>query len=364
MRVLHIINGEFYSGAERVQDILVQLLPEFGFEAHLACIKPGLFPKNCRCGKELLHEFPMQSKFDILKALHIARYLKENEFALIHTHTPRAVLLGRIASLVSGLPMVHHVHSPTERDTEQGLRNAVNAFLERLSISGPIQLIPVSVSLARHLTEQGFSREQVNVVPNGVPTSHPLSMRARPSAPWTIGMVALYRPRKGVEILLEAVAHLQRLHPIRLLLVGPFETREYEREIRFMAQNLGVGDLVEWTGFTDDVNTQLRRMDVFVLPSLFGEGMPMVILEAMAAGVPVVGARVEGIPEVLQDGKSGLLVAPGNAEELARAIESMISGQTDWKKIREAAYQRQVEMFSDYSMARGVAEVYKQVLMR
>ena len=103
-------------------------------------------------------------------------------------------------------------------------------------------------------------------------------------------------------------------------------------------------------------------MDLFVLPSLFGEGLPMVILEAMAAGVPIVATRVEGVPEAIRDGVEGLIASPDDAGDLARAIARYVRGQADWSQLRVAAHRRQAERFSDRSMAEGVAEVYQRVL--
>ncbi len=103
-------------------------------------------------------------------------------------------------------------------------------------------------------------------------------------------------------------------------------------------------------------------MDLFVLPSLFGEGLPMVVLEAMAAGVPVIAARVEGIPEAIRDGVDGLLAAPADAGDLAAAIARYVQGAVDWTSIRASAHCRQAEKFSDRSMAQGVAKIYRRVL--
>jgi glycosyltransferase involved in cell wall biosynthesis len=187
--------------------------------------------------------------------------------------------------------------------------------------------------------------------------------REPPQGEWTLGTVALFRPRKGTEVLLEALAILRRDgHAVRLRAVGPFETPEYERWLKDRARQLAVEDAVEWTGFTRDVNAELQRFDLFVLPSLFGEGLPMVVLEAMAAGVPVVGTRVEGVPEAIRDGLDGALAAPGDSEDLARAMGRVISGALDWTRLRESARQRHAEKFSDASMARGVAGVYRHIL--
>jgi len=113
---------------------------------------------------------------------------------------------------------------------------------------------------------------------------------------------------------------------------------------------------------TRDVTEELRQMDLLVLPSLFGEGLPMVVLEAMAAGVPVVATRVAGIPEAIRHGRDGVLAAPGNAEELARAIADVIGGHYDWSALRKSAFARHAQHFSDRAMAAGVAAVYRELL--
>jgi glycosyltransferase involved in cell wall biosynthesis len=103
-------------------------------------------------------------------------------------------------------------------------------------------------------------------------------------------------------------------------------------------------------------------MDLFVLPSLFGEGLPMVVLEAMAAGVPVVATRVEGIPEAIRDGIDGLIASPNDVNDLVLQLDRVIRGQVDWNAMRISAHRRQEEKFSDRSMAQGVAQVYRKVL--
>jgi glycosyltransferase involved in cell wall biosynthesis len=256
---------------------------------------------------------------------------------------------------------VYHVHSPTARDSTRSLQNRLNALGERLCLAGKVRLIAVSGSLGEYMSSLGYAG-RVSVVPNGVPQVDPPG-REPPHGEWTLGTVALFRPRKGTEVLLEALAILRREgHAVRLRAVGPFETPEYERLLKDRARQLAVEDAVEWTGFTRDVNAELERFDLFVLPSLFGEGLPMVVLEAMAAGVPVVGTRVEGVPEAIRDGLDGALAAPGDAEDLAGAMHRILSGRLDWTRLRESARQRHAEKFSDASMARGVASVYRHIL--
>jgi glycosyltransferase involved in cell wall biosynthesis len=103
-------------------------------------------------------------------------------------------------------------------------------------------------------------------------------------------------------------------------------------------------------------------MDLFVLPSLFGEGLPMVVLEAMAAGVPVVATRVEGVPEAIEHGVSGLVADPSSSDDLARCLACLIRGEFQWHELRRNALQRHATRFSDRVMAAGVADVYRRVL--
>lgn len=363
VRVLHVINGEHYSGAERVQDLLGLNLPQFGYEAAFACIKPDRFPSKRTAQEVQLFEVPMRSRFDLGVAHRLSRIARDNGFAIIHTHTPRSALVGRLAAALAQVPMIYHVHSPTSRDTTHRWRNIANQLTERASLLGVSGLITVSRSLGRHMQLMGYTDKLITVVPNGVPIPSASRDATPPQAPWQIGTVALFRPRKGLEILIQALAELRsREVPVRLRAVGPFETAEYELEIRHLAESLGVAQLIDWIGFTQDVPAELAQMDLFVLPSLFGEGLPMVVLEAMAAGVPTIGTRVEGVPEAIDDGINGLIAEPSDAGDLADRIGCVVSGEADWSALRENAIETHAAHFSAEQMARNVAGVYDRLL--
>lgn len=376
-RVLHLINGEHYSGAERVQDLLALRLPELGYPVGLASVKPGLFGRMRRAKEAPLYELPMRTKLDFRVVRRLVRIVREGEYRIVHAHSPRTAMVGSLAAWIARVPLVYHVHSPASRDSTRRLGNWSNTVVERLSVRRAARLIAVSESLARHMEREGFDPRRIAVVPNGVPAVEDARKRRdanRPvyasqergqatSACWTLGTVALFRPRKGTEVLLDALAILGREGlPVRLRAVGPFETPDYGAALRDRAAKLGVAESVEWTGLTRDVNAELARMDLFILPSLFGEGMPMVVLEAMAAGVPVVASRVEGIPEAIRDGRDGLLVAPGDPAELAGAIARVMRGEVDWRTLQASALARHAERFSDRAMAAGVAAVYRAII--
>ncbi len=364
IKILHVVNGEFYAGAERVQDLLALRLPELGYEVGFVCLKEGIFAEKRQTDAPLFN-LPMQSRFDIGLAKRMTNLMREEGYNLIHTHTPRAALVGQLASRLSGKPMVHHVHSPSDRDTESGWRNVRNSLIERLSLQRARVLIPVSASLEQYLFDKGYKSERVHPVSNGVPVLEPTRKHWQAGNELVIGSVALYRPRKGIEILLEAIAELHKQgHSARLHAVGPFETPEYEHSVKQLTADLGITDSVTWTGFTSAVTNEFNNMHVFALPSLFGEGMPMVVLEAMAAGLPVISTRVEGIPEVVRNEQDGLLATPGDADDMARCLAEIATGAFNLEELGNSGRLRQQEYFSDVAMARGVSQVYDRVLKK
>jgi len=362
-RVLHVINGEHYAGAERVQDLLASQLPSLGFDVAFACLKTGQFPTMRRSQDAPLHDLRMAGRMDLRPVARLTRFLRDEDYQLVHAHTPRTALLAAIASAAARVPMVYHVHSPASRDSTRGMRNRINAQIERLCLRRASAAIAVSRSLARDTIAGGVDPAKVFVVPNGVPGRPVRQPRDAGRLDWTLGTIALFRPRKGTEVLLKALASLRAAGlPVRLLAVGGFETSRHEHELKQTAAEMGVADAVEWTGFTRDVDRELHRMDLFVLPSLFGEGMPMVVLEAMAAGVPVVATHVEGTSEAIRDGLDGLIVEPGNPADLASAVREFIEARVDWSATSHNAVERHAERFSDQAMAHGTAQVYRRVL--
>lgn len=364
-RVLHVINGEHYSGAERVQDLLARQLPQFGYEVGFACVKPVRFPIARETTSAPLAELPMRGRFDFRVVGKLVDLIRDQNYELVHAHTPRTALVGRLAAKRAGVPLVYHVHSPAGQDSTRLFLNAFNALVEWHTLRNADRLIAVSPSLQRYMIARGFAADRVVCVPNGVPIAPAIADRVPPVGTWTLGTVALFRPRKGTEVLLQALAALRSWGvDVRLRAVGGFETLAYETAILTHAERLGLSGAIEWVGFTRNINAELAKMDLFVLPSLFGEGLPMVVLEAMAAGVPIVASRVEGVPEAIVHRETGLLVDPDSVSQLATAIETVIDGDVDYQMLSHAGRERHAAKFSDVAMARGVAGVYRDVLAK
>lgn len=366
-KVLHVINGEHFSGAERVQQLLGKRLGQEGFETEFACIKPGKFLEHCELRSHQVSEWPMRSRVDLKVVRQLAQKVTRENFDLLHAHTPRSALITALVASRARKPWIYHVHSPTARDSTRGLVNRINSLVERFAINSCNRLLTVSRSLRREMLRRGVSRNKISVVPNGVPAIEPIQPELRRDREsWTVGMIALMRPRKGVEVALEALRQLKEKpgthQQLTLELIGSFETTEYETQIMSMIRNLKLHKSVRWTGFTNDIPTAIRRLDALVLPSLFGEGMPMVVLEALSAGIPVVATSVEGTPEVVRHGVEGYLAEPRNSRSLASNLQQLISSRTEWEKLCTNALRRHREGFSDSHMAALTARAYRKTL--
>lgn len=366
LRVLQVINGEFFAGAERVQMHLGRCLPRNCVGCDFVALKPKRFVEEFSLPESELIIVPMTSRLDLGAAKRIRRHLAARNYHLLHAHTPRGALITSRLSRLTGIPWVYHLHSPAARDTENRMRNIANSWVERIATRSASHFIAVSHSLRDAAIEAGIDPKHVTWVPNGVPTQA-LHRAAAPERDgvWTLGMVALFRPRKGIEIALHS---LQRLvvagHNLRLRCIGPFETPEYEVAVRNLVAELKLENRVDFVGFTREIPAALAQLHAMVLPSLYGEGLPMVVLEAMSVGLPVIATRVEGTPEAIHHGEQGILAQPNSVDSLTEAIASLVRGDHCWATLAERGRQRHAEQFSDLAMAAKTADVYRRVLTR
>lgn len=364
VKTLHVINGEDYSGAERVQDLLALSLPEFGYEVAFACVKPGMYRQACQAKDCQFFDLPMRRRVDLRPVRSMAKIIREEGFALVHTHSVRAAMIARPASLWAGVPMVHHMHLQTSTDHASKLRGWTHAMVERVSLSGVRAVIAVSGSMGDYIHKLGVPRNRIVEIINGVPAPTTRAATLYPHhGTCVVGTVAMFRPRKGIESLIDAVKLLnQRGHSVRLRAVGRFQTPEYEASVKAYALAQGADSFIDWVGFTTDVHAELAKMHFFVLPSILAEGLPMAMIEAMAAGVPVLGSRVAGIVETITDGVDGIVFAPGDAGDMAEKLRGMIQGTVDLERLRDEALARHESRYSVRTMAERVAQVYQRIL--
>lgn len=363
-KILHVINGEHYAGAARVQDLLALSLPDQGYAVSFACLLPDNFAEQRESQTSPVFNFPMNHRLDFRPARKIAELVMAEGYSLLHSHTTRSAMIAAAAARFARVPHVHHVHCQMDTEVGNGLKKLINKTIERTAGNRASCVIAVSDSIRAFLEANGFKGSPIFTVPNGVPAAARLRPRREATDPWTIGMVALLRERKGVETLLRAFRDISRDFNVRLRIVGPFESEPYRQKVVAVSEELGVSPLIDWIPFTRDVNREIVRMDALVLPSILPEGMPMVLLEAMSAGVPVVGSQVDGITDVIRHEENGLLAEPGAAVSLAAQLRRIMSGEVSWDDLRTNCLLDYKTRYSDTAMAANVARIYDDILKR
>jgi phosphatidyl-myo-inositol alpha-mannosyltransferase len=373
-RVLHLINGEYFGGTARV---LVNYLAADARQAdvHVAVHFEGELLDRLRDLAIPTELLPMRGRLDLAVARDVARLAERVGADLVHTHQLRNTLLARLASFIGGPPVVTHIHSPAFRESTHAWRNVATGALDRALAMRTSRFIAVSHSLAAELGRLGIDEGRVRVVPNGIPLPVAASPAARealhaefgvPRNVPIVGMVAVFRPRKGAELLIEAAAQVHAMDvAMHLLLVGEAfrgEGGDYGAHLRALASRVGLGDRVTFTGFRRDTDRVIAGLDLFALPSRFGEGLPMVLLEAMGAGVPVVTTPVEGIVEVVSDGQNGMLVPADDSSALAQAIARALADPAASNGLGAAGRRTILERHTSDAMARGIESVYREIV--
>ncbi|MCL3819370.1 glycosyltransferase family 4 protein [Aeromicrobium wangtongii] len=298
-------------------------------------------------------------------AARIADDLRHNPSDVFHLHvgTGRENWDGARAASLSGVPaIVQTLHLPwLIRDHRK--RGAVHASLEPVD-----RVITVSRWQRASYEKMGVLPQRMVTVPNGV---HPRTWApGRSAARSELGLgpdqpvvitVGRLTVMKGHRYLVDAVPLLLRRFPdLVVVIVGEGHLRSALEE---QAERLGVAHAVRFVGHRADARGLLDAADVFVLPSRH-EGMPLAALEAMDAGLPVVGTRVIGTSEAVADGISGRLVPPGRPAALAVALDELLSEPALRRRMAAAGRQRFEELFTADRMARRTAEVYDDVLAR
>jgi glycosyltransferase involved in cell wall biosynthesis len=303
---------------------------------------------------------------DLRALVALTRLLRRRRPAIVHTHTSKAGFVGRLAARLAGVPaVIHQPHGHIFYGYWGAPRTALFVAFERLAARWTDTIVALTErEVADHL-ERGIGRPaQYAVVPSGVPTaalraaaSSRAEARARlglPSDAYVVAAVGRLVPVKGFDLLVGALPRLvARVPAARVLLIGDGEDRA---ALEAQAAALGVTDRLHITGAVSDVAAHLAAADVLAAPSR-NEGMGRVLVEAMALALPVVGAAVGGIPDVIVDGECGRLVPPEDAGALADALADLGLDATLRAKLGAAARPR-AEAFSTSVAAEAMRAVY------
>jgi glycosyltransferase involved in cell wall biosynthesis len=287
---------------------------------------------------------------------------------VVHTHTAKAGMLGRVAAWLAGVPLVVHTfHGHVFHGYFSPLRTRVFVAIERWLARRTHRLVAVSARVRDEVLAHGVGRpERFHVVPVGLdlrrfaecdPQRGELraELGLSPEAP-LVGIVARLVPIKRHEVFLAAAAAVLRQRPAcRFVVVGDGERR---RALEEQARDLGIAEGVLFLGWRRDLERIYADLDLAVLTSA-NEGSPVSLIEAMAAGVAGVGPRVGGVPDVIDDGTTGVIVPPGDAAAVAGTIVRLLADVELRQKMGAAARERALRRYGADRLVADIAALYR-----
>jgi len=290
------------------------------------------------------------------------RLMIQEKPAIVHTHTSKSGILGRWAAKMAGVPIIVHTpHGHVFYGHFGPLASKFFLVIERLTGSITDRMIALTEGERNDYIAFSVSRpHKIVTIHSGVETDRYMKAEVRvddkkrslglnPKS-LVVGTVGWLLPVKGPVHLLRAMARVWQSHPeIRLVFVGK---GDLEEELRAEAIRMGVSERAKFLGWREDIPEIMQILDIFVLPSL-NEGMGRVLVEAMAAGKPIVASSVGGIPDLVKHGQNGFLVEPGDVNDLSLAIGRLL---TD-KKLRDEMGRRAKIMARDFGVEKMLGKI-------
>jgi glycosyltransferase involved in cell wall biosynthesis len=289
----------------------------------------------------------------------IEEFIQEDGIDLVHTHGYKADLYGYLAAWRRHKPVVATSHNWVGGTAALGIYN----HLDRMALKRFSALAAVSDAVAQRLLDSGVHPGKIRTIANGIDVQafenrEPLQSLRFDRAK-VIGMVARLDLQKGFEYLLRAIQALRSsFDGLKVVIVGEGPDRA---AIENMVEEYGLQSNVILAGQQTDMAGAYAAMDIFVLPSL-NEGLPMTILEAMAASRPVIATRVGAIPTVIKDGENGLLVDARDTDGLRNAIASLLSDPDRCRRLGDQAHGWVSANFTSEAMALKYRQMYEEVL--
>lgn len=364
VKVLQLISSGGYYGAENMLLNLCASQEQSGcqnslllfYNVHVPNVEFYERARRRGIGVRMVH---CNGRADWRAVRQIEEYIQEDAVDLVHTHGYKADLYGYLAAWRCHKPLVATCHNWVGGTAALGIYN----HLDRMALKKFNALAAVSDTVARRLLAFGVPAEKIKTIANGIDVkaferAEPLPL-LNAEGSTVVGVVARLDLQKGFEYLLQAARELCKTFPgLKIVIVGEGPDRD---KIESMIQQYGLQSSVMLAGQQSNMPGVYAAMDIFVLPSL-NEGLPMTVLEAMAASKPVIATRVGAIPGVIKDAENGLLVDPRNSEGLRNAIASLLDDPERRRRLGDRAHAWVSRNYTSEAMALKYREMYEEVL--
>jgi glycosyltransferase involved in cell wall biosynthesis len=364
MIIAHVLSSFGQGGQERVAEDLARLQRASGHEVFAISIAPGpegVTATAFRAAGVLPETIAKRPRVDPTLPVRLAAYLRRHRVNVVHTHNPHALIYGAPAAWLAGAVVIHSKHGMNP-DRQRRL------WLRRVAAKLVDAYVAVTPSVAKKALEQGDCKSsRLHVIPNGIDVvrfapsqSERRKIRGElgiPGDAWVVGTVGRLAPDKDQALLVDAMAPLLS-EGRRLIIVGDGAERD---ALRAQVASLPGARYVHMLGERGDVESILAALDAFALTSRT-EGLPLVLLEAMATGLPVLSTAVGGVPDLVEHGVTGFLSAAGDRAPLSSRLASLSTDGALSRRIGEAGRHEILQRYSVDRMARDYGILYESTL--
>jgi glycosyltransferase involved in cell wall biosynthesis len=364
LRLFQVDSGKEWRGGQRQSFLLAKEIHKKGYPLEFV-VQPNspLFEKALEANLPVT-PIKIRNEFDLLAALRMAWVMKRKKGVLVHFHDAHSLAVGSYAASLANVPL-----RVISRRVDFALNK--NLFSKRKYKKGVDSIIAVSEGVKKVLIAGGIDSRVIDVVPDGIDFLPPEFIEKKSDylrkelslAPddYLVGIVAHLADHKGHKYLIDATKILKDKAPkIKVIIVGEGPLL---MELSGQAKEIHVDEMVFFLGFREDVPKILASLDLFVLSSYL-EGMGSSIMDAMAYKLPVVATNVGGIPEVVIDGKTGLLVPPRRPEALAEAVLKLYRDPSLSLHFGQLGCEVVHQKFSAESMASKILGIYERLAKR
>lgn len=355
IKIIHIITSLNFGGAERMLlDLARGFSSEFFEIKVVTVVRGGSLEEDFKETGIEVRVFEKRGKVGLGVIWKLWRFLRHEKPDIVHTHLFGGDTWGRIAAILARVPVIISTEHNTNFD-EGWVKRKLKKFLSLFTK----KIVAVSEAVKNYsVSRDKIKEKKIAIIANGINLDKFSGIPEKEFGdPPVIGVVGRLEEQKGHKYLFEAL-NLIKIIPWKLWVVGDGSKKN---ELERLAKDLNLRERIIFLGARKNIPEILSGIDIFAFPSLW-EGLGLAALEAAAAGKPIVASRVGGIPEIISDGETGILVEPKNVKSLADGLERVLLGKIDAKEMGARAKKMVQEKFGAEKMAEAYDKLYKELL--
>ncbi len=371
MKVLHLISGGDGGGAKTHLITLLKRLMKEGIDVELLCIMEGIFTKEAENEGIPIKIIHQNKRYSLKPILDIKKYISKGNYDIVHCHGARANYIAFFIKNIINIPFITTLHSDYKLDFKDSkYKQAIFMPINAIAIRQFRHILTVTKAFKNMLIERGFSEKKIKVIYNGIdmqkdikPLDKKMFLKSY-DIPFNeryiyIGIAARLQHVKGLKHFLEASKILLKNNKNIIFLIAG--SGSLENNMRTFIKENNLQDNVKMLGFLKDINSFYNAIDINVLTS-YSESFPYALLEGARLKKATIATCVGGIPEMIKNGETGLLIEPFSSEDLAKKIDIFLKDKNLMNKFGESFYKYACDNFSDEKMAKTHINIYENIL--